>query len=295
MSNIDTVPEIVTAGILDFPRKTLPTDVWQYKPDEPLPVLKPELRSKILMEARKKLGYFGATLIGANMYGGAAGYQYHKGGDIDVSLYIDREDFKGSDELLEQAFKQVEIPWGDYVVHMFVKPKDQPEQIEVADAYYDVLRDKWKLPPLVLPKDFDPNIYFQQFIEIAEKKAQYIDLLMGKVSREWSKLKVAAEAQREQGRDPEVINERIEIQKMVLEDLIKQLVEEFVEVWDGRKKMHDVLRKEYVRNPSVNRFIRFQVPEIVWKYLDQSGYAEFLKMLTKAYTSGVIKNLLDQI
>lgn len=298
MSQIEqTISEqnTVTAGILDFPRKKLPEDVWEYREESVLPVLNPELRAEILKEARKKLAYFGADLIGANLYGGAAGYQYHKGGDIDVSLYINRETFKGSDETLSQVFKQVEIPWGDYVVHMFVKPKDQPEQIEVADAYYDVLRDRWKLPPLVLPKDFDPNIFFQQLIEIADEKAQNIDVLMGKVSREWAKLKVAAEARRDGGRDPEIIDERIEIQKMVLLDLIGVLVRDFVEIWDARKKMHDILRKEYVRNPNVNRYKRFQVSEIVWKYLDQAGYAEYLKMLTKAYSQKVIEKLLESV
>jgi hypothetical protein len=283
------------SGILDFPRQKLPESLWVYDAAEPFPRLKPELRSLILREARHRLSKFGAKLTGAMLYGGAAGYQYHEGADIDVSLYIDWKDFQGDEAIMEEAFKSVEIPYGGFRLHLFVKPASQPEQVEVADAYYDVLHDEWKLPPLILPKDFDPEIYFKGFLEQAEKKAEAIDLLMGRVAREWGKLKSALQARKEDPRDPEVVKARIELQKKVLLDLTGELVRQFVEIWTGRRKMHDELRKRFVMERNIGKYERFQPAEVTWKLLDQAGYVEFLKVLAKAHESGVLKNLLDQV
>ena len=285
----------VEAGLLDFPRKTLPPEVWLYEDDRPLPRLQPKLRAEILKEARYRLKKFGAQLVGVMLYGGAATYQYHRGADIDCSCYIDWETFDGDEEILQEAFKNVEIPWDGYVIHLFVKPSTQQEQVEVADACYDVLKDRWKLPPLILPKDFDPEVYFKPMIEMAEKKAEEIDLLMGKVSRQWAILKKALEAQKEGPRDPETVDERIEIQKLSVKQSIDKLVEEFTEVWVGRRRMHDELRKKFVLNQDVGRYERFQPAEVTWKYLDGAGYCEFLKLLSKAHEAGSIDNLIEAL
>jgi hypothetical protein len=229
------------------------------------------------------------------LYGGAATYQYHKGADIDCSLYIDWDKFNGNEEILQDAFKNVEIPWDGYVVHLFIKPSTQTEQVEVADATYNVLRDEWSLPPLILPRNFDPSIYFAPLIEMAEKKAQKIDILMGRVNREWSNLKAAIEARKEGPRDEAAVEERIELQKVIVKELIDKLVEEFVQVWTGRRRMHDELRKTFVTQKNADKFIRFQPPEVTWKYLDQSGYAEYLKVLAKAHEMGTIDMLLAQL
>lgn len=283
----------VTAGMLDFPRKKLPEEVWLYEAENPLPRLQPKLRAAILSEARYRLSKFGAKLIGAMLYGGAATYQYKHGADIDVSLYIDWDSFKGDEEILQDAFKNVAIPWGPYEIHLFVKPSNQREQIEVADAYYDVMRDDWILPPLVLPKDFDPEIFFKPLYEIAEKKAQKIDLLMGEVGREWMKLKKALRALKEGARDEWVIREKVEVIKKVLLDKVTDLTEEFVAVWKSRRKMHDELRSRYVNDRNIGRFERFQLPEVLWKFLDEMGYVEYLKVLAKAHEAGVVEKLLN--
>lgn len=285
----------VTAGLLDFPRKKLPEPIFLSDPENPLPQMQPKLRSLILSEARKKLSTFGAELIGANLYGGAASYQYQQGADIDVSLYIDWDDFQGNKDLLEQAFKQIEIPYEGFKLHLFVKPEDQKEQIEVADAVYDVFHDDWKIPPLILPKGFDPEIFFQPLIEMAEKKAQEIDVQMGIVGREWVKLKRAVQARSEGPRDDDSVEKRIEIQKTTVQDEVKELCRMFVEIWKGRRKLHDELRIRYVQDRDIDKYERFQYPEVVWKYLDQAGYAEFLKLLSKAEESGVIEKLLGEI
>lgn len=283
----------ITAGLLDYPRKKLPEAVWLYEEDKPLPRLQPKLRSKILSEARYRLSKFGAKLIGCMLYGGAATYQYKEGADIDCSLYIDWDSFKGDEEIIQESFKQVQIPWDKYVIHLFVKPSNQQEQVEVADASYNVLKDEWVIQPLVMPKDFDPEIFFKPMLEIAEKKAEQIDLLMGDVGREWTKLKKMLRALKEGARDTHVVRDRAEITKKVLKDKISILAEEFAEIMVSRRRLHDQLRQKYVSNQSVGKYERFQLPEVLWKYLDEMGYCEFLKVLTKAEETGVIDKLLD--
>jgi hypothetical protein len=284
----------VTAGMLDFPRKKLPDSIWLYEPEQPLPRLQPQLRATSLAEARYRLKKFGAKLKGVMLYGGAATYQYHEGGDIDVSLYIDWDDFKGDEEILNDAFKTVVIPWGKYELHLFIKPSNQQEQMEVADAYYDVIHDEWKLPPLVMPKGFDPDTFFEPMIEMAEKKAQKIDIMMGEVGREWMRLKKALRALKEGARDEHVVREKAEVTKGVLLDKVEVLCDTFVDIWKARKKLHDELRNQLVRDRTIGRFERFQFPEVCWKYLDEMGYVEFLKVLAKAQEAGVLKELLDQ-
>jgi hypothetical protein len=283
----------ITAGMLDYPRKQLPKEVWLYEPENPLPRLQPKLRAKILSEARYRLSKFGAKLIGAMLYGGAATYQYKEGADIDVSLYIDWDQFKGDEEILQEAFKNVVVPWPPYEIHLFVKPSNQTEQVEVADATYDVLKDEWKLPPLVLPRDFDPEVFFKPMVEMAEKKAQQIDLQMGALAREWTRLKKLYRALREGARDEDVIRDKIHLTKKVLLDRLDVLCENFVDIWKGRRKLHDELRKRFVQDNEVGRYERFQLPEVTWKYLDEMGYVEYLKVLCKAQEAGTIEYLLD--
>ncbi len=286
--------EKVVAGLLDYPRKRLPEAVWKYDTG-PLPKLRPDLRQTILTEARRRLSNFGAELIGANLYGGAATFQYNQGADIDVSLYVDWPNFKGNEALLQDAFKNVEIPWDTFRLHLFIKSKDQPEQVEVADAFYDVLRDKWKLPPLMLPRDFDPDVYFKPMIEMAEQDVRELDVQMGIVAREWAKLKKSIRARGEQPANPEMIDEKIEFQKKVLRDEIDKLGDQFREIHTARRKLHDELRKPFVQDADASRYLRYQYPEVAWKYLDQAGYAEFLKVLNKARELGVIDQLLSEI
>lgn len=284
---------MVEAGMLDFPRKKLPASVWLYEAEQPLPRLQPKLRATILSEARYRLKKFGAKLKGAMLYGGASTYQYHEGGDIDVSLYIDWNDFNGDEEILDDAFKNVTIPWDKYELHLFVKPSNQQEQVEVADAFYDVVRDEWVLPPIVMPKGFDPDTFFGPMTEMAEKKAAQIDIQMGEVGREWMRLKKALRALKEGARDEHVVREKAEVTKGVLLDKIETLCDTFVGIWKARRKLHDELRIQLVRDRTIGRFERFQFPEVCWKYLDEMGYVEFLKVLAKANEAGVVKKLLD--
>lgn len=281
----------VLSSILDFPRKTLSQKLWVYDSPEDLPHLDPQLRDLILSKAKESLSHFNADLLGCLLYGGSASYQWTDGADVDCSLYIDWSKVKHSFEEIEPYFKEIEIPFRGHPVHLFVKPPDQKDQFEVADAYYDVLHDEWVLPPLVLPKDFDPDEYFKPLIKAAHKKAEKIDLKIGELRRSWKVLEKAHDALPE-ARDMKAVQERIEIERKKALETAKWLADEFIKVREKRYALHDKIREQINQGKDVGRLARFQEPEVIWKYLDRAGYNDFLYKVRKALDSGALEAIL---
>lgn len=226
------------------------------------------------------------------LYGGSASYQWTEGADVDVSLYIDWTNVKHTFEEIEPFFKDVELPFRGHPVHLFVKPPDQKEQFEVADAYYDVLRDEWVLPPLVLPKDFDPDEYFKPLLKAAKKKAEKIDLKIGELRRSWKILEKSHDALPE-ARDPKVVQERIKTECAKAKELAQWLADEFIRVREKRYAMHDKLRDQIREGKDIGRLARFQEPEVIWKYLDRAGYNDFLYKIRKALDTGAFDAILS--
>lgn len=287
----------ITSSILDFPRKTLSEDIWSYPTEDKvneLPQLKSSVKFLIESTADRYLSQLGLALLHCNIYGGAASYQWAHGTDIDVSLYAQGWPENISDDNIEkyqETFKKIELPYKDYEIHFFLKhPKDQ--NIEVADAVYDVLNDEWVLPPLILPDNFDPDDYFKPFLKVAEKKAKKFDEAFGKLQRSWSVMAKAAEAKKD-AKEPELVNERIDKEKETIRDIITWLSDSFIAIRDKRYAMHDALREKMQKSSDVGRFERFQEPEIIWKFLDRAGYNDFLWKLHKLKSSNRLEKILD--
>jgi len=263
-------------SVLDFPRKTLPKDLWDYKDDESLPRLKKDLRGTLIAGAKKLLKPFDLELIDMNFYGGSASYQWSPGADIDISLYVEwpESDNKKQTENIQEQFKDAAIPYKGHEIHFFLKnPEDK---FEVADAVYDILNEEWILPPLILPKGFDPDDYFKPFIMEAEAKAKRLDEKLGMLSRSLSALHKASDS-KSQAKEPEVVQRRINEEKDNVRQYMKYLAKEFWKTREARYAMHDALRGKVGRGElGIGRYERFQAPEIVWKYLDRAGYNDCL-------------------
>jgi len=286
----------VTSSILDFPRKTLSEDIWAYSTgdkENELPQLKSSVKFLIESTAKNYLTQLGFTLTVCNLYGGSASYQWSKNADIDVSLYA-----KGWPESTtenditkyQEMFKDIKILYKDHEIHFFLKnPKDP--NIEVSEAVYDVLNDEWVLPPLILPRHFDPDEYFKPFLKIAEKKAKKFDEVIGKLRRSWDVLKKSAEAEKD-AKEPDLVIERIEKEKETIRECIVWLSDTFMAIRDKRYAMHDALREKMKQHTEIGRLERFQEPEIVWKYLDRAGYTEFLQKLHKLISTNRLENIL---
>jgi len=281
------------SGILDFPRKTLPKELWDYSDKESLPSLNKNLKNKILSEVKTNLSQFQLKLVGCMLYGGSATYQYTNESDIDCSIYTEWDE-KTIEEYndLQEYFKTIEIKFGKHPIHLFLKsPEESVDYMEISDAVYDILNDEWVLPPLIMPKGFDPDKYFKPLIREAERKAKKFDTLIGDLIRSWSIMKKADEAKTD-AREPEIVEERVNKEKESIRNISKKLADGFLLVRDRRYALHSKLRKKISEDKKIDRFERFQEPEIVWKYLDRSGYNKFLWTIYKAVDSGALEKAL---
>lgn len=293
------MPRISLAGVLDFPRKTLSKDVWRYEEGQDvneLPRLKSDLRTLILMNADKYLQSVGLSLENSNLYGGSASYQWSPYADIDVSLYatgwpenITKEEI----EKRQEFFKQIEIEYYGMEIHFFLKPPHDKD-MEVADAVYDIINDEWILPPLILPKKFNPEEYFKPFIKVAEDKAKKIDLEVGRLRRSWKILKKAylslADAE-----SPEIIQDQIEKEKNIIQNIVQRLAKAFISIRNRRYALHDKLKEKINKGEDVKGLERFQEPEIVWKYLDLIGYNDVLHKLYKINEKNLLNSMFNKI
>lgn len=283
------------ASILDFPRKALSEDLWLYETPQDLPRLRPDLRSLIITTANRNLQYLHLSLSACNLYGGAASYQWSENSDIDISLYASGwpQDIGINDvEKCQSFFKKLKVPYKGFEIHFFLKDPGEKNR-EIAEAVYDVLGDEWVLPPLVLPAGFDPDIYFKPFIKAAEDKCKKLDLEIGKLKRSWHTLLSASSAQTN-AQDPAKVKDRIAKEKNLIKTLTYRLVDEYLTIREKRYALHDQLRNAMQCDQSVGRFARFQQPEIIWKYLDRSGYVEFLNKLHQTIDAHQLDTILNK-
>jgi hypothetical protein len=285
----------ITSSILDFPRKVLSEDIWQYQSNDKqneLPILKPQLKYLIISTVNKYLSHIGLKLIKCNLLGGSASYQWTEGSDIDVSVYVNWPEDTTEETKDEYCnyFSKIEVPYKGFEIHFFLnKPENK---FEIADAVYDVFNDEWVLPPLILPKHFDPDDYFKPFMKVAETKAKKFDDKIGELRRAWSVMSKASE-NKEGAVEPDSVEKRINKEKKEIRKIIKSLIDAFMAIRDKRYAMYDSLREKMRENVEIGRFERFQEPEIIWKYLDRSGYIDFLRKIYKLEKSDQLAKILS--
>ena len=283
------------SSLLDFPRKKLSEKLWAYHSDDSLPELKGNVRDLIIKNAKAALEKEHLPLKGIMMYGGAASYQWHPGTDVDISVYTKWPDDVPSEKIpkVQEKFKDIEIMLEGHPIHLFLKPPEESlNQIEVADAVYDVLKNRWQLPPLILPSGFDPDIYFAPVIKAAEKKSKYFDLKLGELKREVAVLSAASKA-KDDARDHGVVVDRIKQQKQLIKNLIEDLADDFYQTRERRYELHRQLRDKMSKDENLGRYERFQEPEVTWKYLDRAGYVDTLWGLYRLTKGGKLDEALD--
>ena len=273
------------SSILDFPRKKLPSIIWDYPKEGELPILNPEFRKMVLEKADFYTKQANIPFPYAiDVYGGAASYQWSPGADIDLSLYIkwpDNITVKDS-TIIQDFFKEVAEPWKGSPVHFFLKSPNEKEPIEVADSYYEIIEDKWVLPPLVLPPHFDPDEYFKPFLETSEKVAQDLDLKIGSLMRDVKYLKKLKDMPENEIRDQDLVDQKMTDLAKSIHSQIGVLADKYDTLRKKRDLLYNTLRKKLQDSGEIGRMARYQEPEIVWKYLDRGGYLDLLYGLKKS-------------
>lgn len=280
------------ASILDFPRKTLTKDLWVYETKEDLPKLKPGLRSKILEHAKKAMAPTGLKVDEVRLIGGAASYQWGPGTDIDVQIYAKWPEDVSEDRVLDlrKMVYKAKLDYEGYPITFYLKdPQDQPP--DASEAEYDITDDEWALPPLILPQGFDPDEYFAPLMRVAENKAQKFDSTIGQLRRAWYAMKKASQA-KDKARDRHIVDKNLQELKRDITDIIEKLTRSFERLRESRRELHDKLRARIAQDRNIGRFERFQEPEIVWKYLDRSGYIDYFTKLNELVNDNKLDGIL---
>lgn len=272
--------KLVTASVLDFPRKTLPKDLWVYENPEDLPKLKPELKNLIMENVKRLTNNFKLPLEDVRLIGGSASYQWSVGTDLDIFVLVNWPQGVTDDKVadLQKEIKNTDLKYEGYPINFHLAgPKEGPN---VTEAEYDVTDNEWTLPPLVLPQGFDPDNYFAPLIKVAENRAKKFDGVIGELRRAWHALKKSSEAKK-QARDKDVVEKSVVGDKKKVKGLVEKLARDYNRVWESRNKMHEELKAKMAQDVEIGRFERFQEPEIIWKYLDRAGYIDYLKQIWK--------------
>ena len=283
--------KIITSSILDFPRKTLPKDLWVYDNPNELPKLKLDLRDLILNHSKKAAESIGLKFEDARLIGGSASYQWSPGTDIDVQIYVDWPDDISDEEVLALRRKvyKTKLNYQGYPITFFIKGTE--ELPNAAEAEYDIDDNEWTLPPLILPKGFDPDEYFAPLIRVADNRAKKFDEMIGGLRRAWYALKKFSLA-KQNARDVDVVENKVEKDKKTVKGLVEKISKNFDKVKESRRKLHDQLRDRLAQDTNIGRFERFQEPEIVWKYLDRAGYIDYLGQINKIVKDEMLDDIL---
>ena len=283
--------KIITSSIFDFPRKTLPKDLWVYDNPNELPKLKLDLRDLILNHSKEAAKSMGLKFEDARLIGGSASYQWSPGTDIDVQIYVDWPDDISDEEVLALRRKvyKTKLNYQGYPITFFIKGTE--ELPNAAEAEYDIDDNEWTLPPLILPKGFDPDEYFAPLIRVADNRAKKFDELIGGLRRAWYALKKSSLA-KQNARDVDVVENKVEKDKKTVKGLVEKISKNFDKVKESRRKLHDQLRDRLAQDTNIGRFERFQEPEIVWKYLDRAGYIDYLGQINKIVKDEMLDDIL---
>jgi predicted nucleotidyltransferase len=235
--------------------------------------MKSDFRKFLLNEVLKiKKNFELPKIVYVHVYGGSASYQWVPGADIDVSIHIDWTgmDYQLYDALFEK-FKNIEIPYEGYKTHFFLRESNS-NMVEASEMVYDVVDDKWIIPPIKLASEYDPYETFEPFINYAKGLAKKIDVALGQLRQNYSLYK-RTKLQYETVENKNVANKKLEDYYKAIKKLTRKLAHEFSVLKENRNALHQRVSK--------GEAFRFSVEEVVWKYLDNTGYLDILYNIKK--------------
>lgn len=246
------------SSILDPFQDTLQPCMWMAVEDG-IYVLKDEVRLEILEGVRELEKYTGLIPKAVNLYGGAASYQYSSASDIDISVYVEKDDnYKKNYEEYAGLFKSYIRETCGLEIHYFLKPPYLNDEVkEASEAIYDVYDNKWIVAPTKY--DFDPKVEWKEKIEEAVEIERDITAQLDLLKEKLNKLKY------EQKPYCSMVNS----------------LNKFVEIYDTLREKRNAEHQKLLELDHVSVFDRASQAEINWKYLDMTGIKDKLAYLKK--------------
>jgi len=172
---------------IDYPRPTLSLDIWDEEGTEY--TIKPEVKQRILDVLSK---YEDIDLIENSseirIVGSLCSNLYVDDTDVDIHLVF--ETLPENPEEIQRAifrwFKENRDTingWnGDHPIEIFLQLI--PDQDLISVGVYDLIGEKWKKGPKIVPEDYDPYSDFSDVLDTVREIASGVDKVLGELKRD---------------------------------------------------------------------------------------------------------------
>ncbi len=273
------------AFIIDYPQDSLCHQIWDSSKEPP--TLKSKIRDKILSDLEKVLSlYFNKYkewLSDVSLTGSMTTNQYNPDTDVDVNVSIDYDVFrKHNQSSIEHISNDLELKdlirdkvyklngrnlTGDHSIKYFVMGKGK--RIE-SDFVYDILHDKWAIPPKLVEQSFDPDD------EFAGPRSKALQIIMSIIPF-ILKTKVHLS---------DLI--RIEIGNKDTSEIKKTLQVDINELNEMQKKIKGIGRVRFESDDNDLLSYAFsknwEFNNIVFKYVEKYGFSKIFRVLNLLLT-----------
>jgi len=178
----------VKESIIDFPKDSLPKEIWDYENDKF--ILKRDVKDRII-EILKAYPNIDLLEIGGEYHfiGSLCTNQYSDDADLDIHIVLNEESEYATKEFQEEVymwFKDNQDTINAYIhqypVEVYVQLN--PFQEHMADGVYDIMSDKWIKGPSIVPFTFDPYEEYSDLIDDIAIEAGSADKIIGELKRD---------------------------------------------------------------------------------------------------------------
>jgi len=201
--------------------------------------MRPEVRRRLLNDLYTFWSAkFSKALMWSRLYlaGSAASYQWHSTdgpGDLDMLVGVDFGQFRESNPLydgeddvsLARVFnrmfaERLNGPWWGYDRTWYVNPGAFDIRVIHPYAAYDLTRDRWASPPMELPPDWNPRVFFPEpwWATVGREQRQIVRLI-----DEYNRLSAAQERGDRSG-------------ALRFAEVVQELLQSYEDIHTGRKQ-----------------------------------------------------------
>jgi protein-tyrosine phosphatase len=268
------------SSILDYPHPGLDPNVWD-SDGQLLPKHKEAILSRLNQNLENAgLKHFEDWYKSIHIVGSLTTYQYTSASDCDIHIYVDFPKFiesekagasaKEAEDFLDGLRKEFfsdpsfVLPGTKHPAEFyFVTPKSSDDTTRV--GIYDVQEDKWIKDPVKISMDFDIEESKPKFVEDAAKLAGELDISLGDIKRQISKVEELQETIKAwDSKAKKLFKEKLDAKLEHIETEIQELID---------------IKTKMVQIRHTKEFDATSEDEIKFKYLQRFGYFYIITQL----------------
>lgn len=266
MTSLDTISE----SILDTPKKTLDTTIWNIENNPP--TLQPNVFNKIKNIVDWVVERHNIPNLSVFIIGSSTSNQYTENADIDIDFCSDFMNDKSEDEIKDFGWEMKsdfidnykdEQKIGEHPIEIFFQPN--PFQCMMSVGCYNFLEQKWEVGPDYADIDYDP------MSDVYSQTQKQIDKIISDIRNQ-----VLASY------ETSLVYEKSNDEKFKKELFIKLSAQlnDAGELYKKIKKARSAFKKDPVSKEDALKKRsdkRWQTTDSAFKLLDKFGYVSILK------------------